>query len=165
MLVIAAVAAIAVLAVALFYMFSGPKWDDPVDDWVLNQEVHEGDYIEYADRFTIESIDGDRCTVRKNSDSSTIEMSKQEFLRLLSAKDQASLFFEGYTYLMTMKLDKEESIDGLKVFEGEFKTDMYGKIEKFDTEFRIGPHNILETWEIEDLDFYTLDTNLSFVDF
>ncbi|MBR4504186.1 MAG: hypothetical protein IKP20_04355 [Candidatus Methanomethylophilaceae archaeon] len=46
LIIVAVVAAIAVVALAAFVLLSGPKWDDPVDNWVLSQDVNEGDYLD-----------------------------------------------------------------------------------------------------------------------
>jgi len=163
MLVIATIAMVTVITATAFLLLNASKWNDYVDDWVLDQEVHEGDYIEYADRFTVESVDGERCAVRKNNDSGTVEMSKKEFLSMLSARHQLNQYFEGYDYYVT--IHNEESLeDGVTVYEGHIHTDIFGTMEEYDAFLYIGSHNILLSWDLEDIDSYILDTNLSFVD-
>ena len=159
LIAIAAVAVVAVVAVAAFLLLSGPKWDEPVDNWVLNQNVNEGDYIEYGDRFTVVSVNGNMCEVKKNDDA-PMTMSKQDFLRLLSAKGQMDQVFKGYRYTMAVHYDAGDSYGSVKNFEGDVRTDMRGFMDDCDVELYIGPHNILESWEIENIGHYSLRTNL-----
>lgn len=163
LIIAAVIAAVAVVAVAAFFLLSGPKWDDPVDNWVLDQDVYEGDYIEYADRYTVVSIDGNTCEVRKNDELSTMAMSKQDFLRLLSAKGQMNQFFSGYKYTMSVHYDKDDSYGTLKNFEGDVRTDKFGFMDDYDIELNIGSHNVLGSWKLEDFGYYILHTNLSFI--
>ncbi len=159
----------AVVAVAAFFLLSGPKWDDPVDNWVLDQEVKEGDYIEYEDRFTVVSVSGNTCEVKRTgfSGESVMSMSKQDFLRLLSAPVQMKYFFEGFSYNISMHLDEEEHTyyGTVKNFDGHVDTNKFGLNRSYDMDMNIGDHNILYSWSIDtDYDeYYTLDTNLSFV--
>ena len=163
LIIAVAVAVVAVVAVAAFFLLSGPKWNESVDNWVLDQDVNEGDYIEYADRYTVVSIDGNTCQVRKNDELSTMTMSKQDFLRLLSAKGQMDQFFKGYRYTMSVHYDKDDSFGSMKNFEGDVRTDKFGFMDEYDIELNIGSHNVLGYWELEDFGRYILRSNLSFI--
>ena len=165
MIIAGVVAVVAVVAVAAFFLLSGPKWDDSVDNWVLSQDVHEGDYIEYADTYTVESVNGNTCIVRMNNDSSTFSMSKQDFLRLLSAKEQVNRFFTGSYFSIAMHLDNDDSTGSMKKFEGDIRTDKFGFMDDYDVDMYIGPHNILRSWHMEDAGTFMLRTNLPFVGF
>ncbi len=163
LIIAAVIAVVAVAAVAAFFLLSGPKWDEPVDKWVLDQDVYEGDYIEYSDRYTVVSIDGNTCEVRKNDEDATQTMSKQDFLRLLSAKGQMDQFFSGYRYTMSVHYDKDDSYGVTKNFEGDVRTDKFGLMDDYDIELYVGSHNILGSWELEDFGHYNLRSNLSFI--
>ncbi len=165
LIIVAVVAAIAVVALAAFVLLSGPKWDDPVDNWVLSQDVNEGDYIQYMDKYTVASVSGNTCEVRKNSETATTSMSKQDFLRLLSAKEQLARYFSGSYYSVSAHYEKDESYGSLRYFEGEVRTDRYGFMDEFDIDMFIDSHNILETVDIEDFGIWSLRTNLPFVNF
>ncbi len=120
LIVAVAVAVVAVVAVAAFFLLSGPKWDEPLDSWVLNQDVKEGDYIQYNDTYTVVSVNGNTCEVKKNSDTGTITMSKQDFLRLLSAKEQMARLFSGSNYTISAHYDPKFSVSCRYIFEGMF---------------------------------------------
>ncbi len=161
-LIIAAIAVVAVITVAGIFMLTGPDWDDSLDDWVFEQDIHEGDYIEYMDRFTVDSIDGDRFTVHKNNDIDAIEMDKKEFLSLLAVENQLEYYFGEHDFFM--KMDRMEDLnDNLKAFKGKLYTDKFGSIEEYDVHLYIGHHNILKFWDLENVVHCFLNTNLPFV--
>ena len=163
LIIVAAVAAVSVVALAAFVLLNGPKWDDPVDNWVLSQDVNEGDYIQYMDKYTVVSVSGNTCEVRKNNEAATSTMSKQDFLRLLSAKEQIARYFSGSYCSVSAQYEKDESYGSMRYFEGEVRTDKYGFMDDYEIDMFIESHNILETLDIEDFGIWSLKTNLPFI--
>ncbi len=168
--VLAAIVVVALIGVAAYIVLTGPHWDDPVDDWVLEHDVSVGDYIEYEEKFTVVSIDGDTCTVKKTGPNgeSTQSMSKKEFLNLLSAKEQMKLYFDWYSTWITMNSLKQEiTQEGtVKTFDGSVDTNKFEESSDYDMSIYVGSHNILQGWSVKVGDGYKsfgLKTNLPFI--
>ncbi len=129
LIIVAAVVVVAAIAAALLLTGNGGDDVPSVDDSVTGT-VKVNDYIEYTDDyyFKVTAVDGDKLTVVHGAE--TKEMTKSEFINLMSAK---RIMDDMEAYLKTMdsvtkvslgslKFDENKTIDGVafKIYHADF---------------------------------------------
>ncbi len=148
--IVAAIAAVAVLAVASVILLTGDKeWQTTPDSYILGQSVRVGDWIEFDDKeYEVSKVDGDRLTVSTGR-YDYVEMTKKEFLSLLTSKKQLENYAEGMSLDYSFNYDGTETINTdfgkrtCKVYHGTATATLLGSKISQNLSLYIGDHGVL----------------------
>ena len=145
-------AAIAIAGAVAFLMLSSDKeWETTPDDWLLDRSVGVGDWIEFDNtEYKVVSVSGDKYEVKVSKGYSTSykDMTKKEFLSLLTSKEQLKVWAEAVKIDYSLNYEKTQSISTYlgtkecKVYTGTATGTVLGTKTSFDFSVYIGAHGI-----------------------